>query len=144
MDNVVARWRHAKRHVWIPSFRVYCGILDLFYRLVHRRNGRPGFVCFSEFERYLQWHHHAVAMEEESNMTVLHVHYEAYGDNGETLATVLEFLGGQSSPRPGGFVGNKTYSHLYTEDERQVIRRFFQTNAQPKIWGHLQGYFDSE
>ena len=154
-DNIVARWRHAKRYIQpiLPvSFRWYCRILDQY--LWPLGVGKPPreilfrkIPCLSEFARYVQWHNHAVTMSSSStgsgrmSMDTLHVHYEDY-IRSESLKQILDFLELEQLDTGLLFTPNKTYvDQFFSPSEQRTIQSFLQANAKPLVWEQLERYF---
>lgn len=163
-DNVMARFRHARRFVPLLDFSAYCRVMDALA-------WRPSFLfsqtssssmatprrrppCWSELERYLQWHDNALHLQQEApanngtgTMTVLHVEYEDYAQT-ETYDRILDFLqlerrrDNEQLEHP--FVPNRTYGDLLSKPQMTVIWQYLKHRASPRVWERLARYYNLE
>lgn len=158
-DNIVARFNHARRFVPMLNLVNYCRIMDgLVWHPspseMHTNSSattqftsdsRP--LCWSEIDKYLQWHTNALHMEEGKSqpiMDILHIKYEDFAKN-ETLDQILEFLhlerlGNLVDP----FVPNRTYLDQVSQRQMNAFLSYLKARASPTLWQKLTQYYHLE
>ena len=97
--------------------------------------------CVSEIFRYVQWHNHALLLTKDLNISTMILHYEDYANDlnstAKRLFTFLEY--DMVAPPPSFF--QHDYSFMYTEDERDRIKKWVQDLASRNFWKLVEHYF---
>jgi hypothetical protein len=167
LDNIVARYRHARRYVpaWLlPNLAWYCRLTDMITGKIWAPSSSSSyFPCRAELHRFITWHNNAMALADTIHPTfqVLHVHYEDYRRN-DTLSTVLEFLELDQLASPSIRFRASPSSHhhhhhntttttmmmmtdgYFTRPHQERMMAYIQKYASPRVWERLQVYTNDD
>jgi hypothetical protein len=103
--------------------------------------------CHSEIFRYTQFHNLVLEMAADSTLLRLvsppHVmYYEDYSTDLEaTTANMVEYLEQPLHNSPHPFVSGKTYGHLWSKQEQELVAELVHDLATPATWKLLERYF---
>jgi hypothetical protein len=103
--------------------------------------------CHSEIFRYTQFHNLVLEMAADDTLLRLvsppHVmYYEDYSTDLEaTTAKMVQYLEQPLLNSPHPFVSGKTYGHLWSRDEQEIVAELVHDLATPGTWKLLERYF---
>jgi Sulfotransferase domain len=159
LDNIVSRYRHARRYVpaWLmPNLAWYCRLTDMITGKILVPSSSSYFPCRAELDRFITWHNNAMALADTIHPTlqVLHVHYEDYQRNDTQLSAVLAFLELEEVASPSIRFQTSSSSHhhhnttttttmkdgYFTRPHQERMMAYIQKYASPRVWERLQVY----
>lgn len=167
-DNVVSRFHLERKIGHLPDgktligerypntsegFREFCQWLNDEYSMLEAKSTwlspeldvlTADIPCRADFFRYIEWHNQAGITIRDLGLKSYTLRYDWYATRfRETLGELLAFLELPDRGEAPEFALGKTYSKEYfTSDERLRMKEAMEFMASPRLWEHLEGYFD--
>ena len=155
VDNLVARWRHGQKTIDndIPTFKEWCEKWDNLENSKMEEDAESklpnhwpllkNLHCRTDWFLYIQWHNLAIEVTKKHNLEVLYMNYEDYETKfSETKRRLLNFLELPSAYPHPPFQSGKSYTEMYSLEQKKLAKEFAQAFASEETWAMIKRYFE--